>query len=376
VTKQREIGIAVVGVGWIGKVHCQAFRQILDVYPDLPVRPRLAMVVDAAEPVARAVAERFGVDKFATDVQEALDDPTIQAIDICVGNRFHESIAVAAAAAKKHVFCEKPLANTAEESQRMVDAVEKAGVVNMVGFNYRHLPANLTAKEIIASGALGEIHHFRGLFATDNMASTEVPWAWRFSAQEAGAGALGTLGSHDLDLARFLVGDFHSVSALSKTFVKERAVAGTSTTRAVDVDDMTGMLVQFDQGATGVIETTWLAWGNKHHHSWEVNGSKGSLRYNSERMNELDWFDASSPKNRQGFRKLLMGPAYPEAGAFINLAGMGMGYSDGLVIELKNFLAAIAEDKPASASFRDGMQVVKITDAAQLSSREGRWVEL
>src|SRR5450756_2574216 len=133
--KQREIGIAVIGVGWIGQVHCQAYRQILDVYPELPVRPRLAMVVDAAEPVARRVAERFGVDKFATDVQAALDDPDIQAVDICVGTRYHESVAVAAAAAKKHVFCEKPLANTAEEAQRMVYAVEEADVINMVGFN-------------------------------------------------------------------------------------------------------------------------------------------------------------------------------------------------------------------------------------------------
>jgi predicted dehydrogenase len=375
-TKQREIGIAVVGVGWIGQVHCQAYRQILDVYPELPVRPRLAMVVDAAEPVARRVAERFGVEKFATDWQTAVDDPEIQAIDICVGNRFHESVALGAAAAGRHVFCEKPLANTEEESRRMVDAVEKAGVVNMVGFNYRHLPAILTAKEIIDSGALGKIHHFRGLFAIDNMASPDFPWAWRFSAQEAGAGALGTLGSHDLDIARFLVGDFRSVTALSTTMVKERPVPGTSTSRAVDVDDMTGMLVQFEQGATGVFETTWLAWGNKHHHSWEVNGSTGSLRYNSERMNELDWYDASGPKNRQGFRRLLMGPAFPEAGAFINLPGMGMGYSDGLVIELKNFLAAIAEDRPASASFHDGMQVVRITEAAQRSSREGRWVDV
>jgi len=374
--KQREIGIAVIGVGWIGQVHCQAYRQILDVYPELPVRPRLAMIVDAAEPVARRVAERFGVDRFATDYQTAMEDPDVQAVDICVGNRLHESVAVAAADAKKHVFCEKPLANTAEESQRMVDAVREADVVNMVGFNYRHLPASLTAKEIIDSGALGEIYHFRGLFAIDDKASSHSPWAWRFSAKEAGAGALGTLGSHDLDLARFLVGDFHSVTALSRTIVKERPVPGTSTMRAVDVDDMTGMLVQFDQGATGVIETTWLAWGNKHHHSWEVNGSKGSLRYNSERMNELDWYDVSGPKNRQGFRRLLMGPAFPEAGAFIQLPGMGMGYSDGMVIELKNFLTAIAEERPASASFEDGMQVVRITEAALRSSREGRWVGL
>src|SRR5450756_917048 len=174
--KQREIGIAVIGVGWIGQVHCQAYRQILDVYPELPVRPRLAMIVDAAEPVARRVAERFGADRFATDYQTAMEDPDVQAVDICVGNRLHESVAVAAADAKKHVFCEKPLANTAEESQRMVDAVREADVVNMVGFNYRHLPASLTAKEIIDSGALGEIYHFRGLFAIDDKASSPASY--------------------------------------------------------------------------------------------------------------------------------------------------------------------------------------------------------
>jgi predicted dehydrogenase len=376
VANQREIGIAVVGVGWIGQVHCQIYRQIRDLYPDLPVTPRLKMVVDVAEPAARRAAERFDVEKVALDWQAALDDPQIDAVDICVGNRFHEVVAVAAAGAGKHVFCEKPLANTVAEAQRMVDAVDHSGVVNMIGFNYRHLPASLTAKEIIDSGALGEIYHFRGLFAIDDKASPESPWAWRFSAEEAGAGALGTLGSHDLDMARFLAGDFHSLTALSKTHITERPVRGTDTMRPVDVDDMTGMLVRFAQGATGVIETTWLAWGDKHHHSWEVNGSTGSLRYNSERMNELEWYDATGRRNRQGFRTLLMGPAFPEAGAFIHLPGMGMSYSDGMVIELKNFLAAIAEERPASASFADGLAVSKITDAALRSGREGTWVEV
>jgi predicted dehydrogenase len=249
-------------------------------------------------------------------------------------------------------------------------------VVNMVGFNYRHLPASLAAKEIVESGDLGEIYHFRGLFAIDDKASPESPWAWRFSAEEAGAGALGTLGSHDLDMARFLAGDFQSLTALTKTLIKERPVRGTETMRPVDVDDMTGMLVRFTKGATGVIETTWLAWGDKHHHSWEVNGSKGSLRYNSERMNELEWYDASGPRNRQGFRTLLMGPAFPEAGAFIHLPGMGMSYADGMVIELKDFLLAIAEGRPASASFADGLAVSRITDAALRSSREGTWVDV
>jgi predicted dehydrogenase len=374
--KQRELGIAVIGVGWIGQVHCRIYRQIQDLYPDLPVVPRLKMVVDVSEPAARGAAERFAVEKVALDWQEALDDPEIDVIDICVGNRFHEPVAVAAAAAGKHIFCEKPLANSVAEAQRMVDAVESAGVVNMVGFNYRHLPASLAAKEIVEAGDLGEIFHFRGLFAIDDKASPESPWAWRFSAEEAGAGALGTLGSHDLDMARFLAGDFHSLTALIKTLIKERPVRGTETMRPVDVDDMTGMLVRFASGATGVIETTWLAWGDKHHHSWEVNGSKGSLRYNSERMNELEWYDASGPRNRQGFRTLLMGPAFPEAGAFIHLPGMGMGYSDGMVIELKDFLLAIAEGRPASASFADGLAVSRITDAALRSGREGVWVEV
>ncbi len=372
----RDIGIAVIGVGWIGQVHCQIYRRIRDMYPDLPVIPRLKMVVDVDEAAARRAAERFDVEKVALDWRAALDDPEIDAVDICVGNRLHEAVAVAAAGAGKHIFCEKPLANTVAESERMVDAADRAGVVNMVGFNYRHLPASLTAREIIDSGQLGEIYHFRGLFAIDDKASPESPWAWRFSAEDAGAGALGTLGSHDLDMARFLVGDFDSVSALSVTHITERPVPATGARRAVDVDDMTGMLVRFAQGATGVIETTWLAWGDKHHHSWEVNGSTGSLRFNSERMNELEWYDATGPRDRQGFRTLLMGPAFAEAGAFIHLAGMGMGYSDGMVIELKDFLAAIAEERMASASFADGLAVAKITGAAQRSSREGRWVDV
>jgi len=373
---QREIGIAVIGVGWIGQVHCQAYRQIPDVYPDLPVKPRIKMIVDAVEPVARRVAERFDVGVHEEDWHKAIDDPAVQAVDICVMNRLHEPIAAAAAKAGKHIFCEKPLANTVAEAARMVEAVDGAGVVNVVGFNYRHLPAIQTAKEMIESGALGEIFHFRGLFAVDDKASPNVPWAWRFSAEEAGGGALCTLGSHTLDLARYLVGDFHSVTAMTKTLIGERPVRGTDTTRSVDVEDMAGVLIQFERGATGVLETTWLAQGNKHHHSWEINGSKGSLRYNSERMNELEWYDGTSADNRRGFRTLLMGPAFPEAAAFLHMPGMGMSYSDGMVIELKDFVAAIAGENTPNASFLDGLQVVRITEAALRSGRDERWIEL
>jgi predicted dehydrogenase len=373
---QREIGVAVIGVGWIGQVHCQAYRQIPVMYPDLSAVPRVKMIVDAAEPVARRVAERFDVGVCQTDWQAAIDDPTIEAIDICVMNRLHEPIAAAAAKAGKHIFCEKPLANTVAEATRMVETVDGTDVVNVVGFNYRHLPAMRTARQMIESGALGEIFHFRGIFAVDDRVPPSVPWAWRFSREEAGGGALASLGSHTLDLARFLVGDVESVTAMMKTFIGERPVRGTDTMRPVDVEDMAGMLMRFQGGATGLLESTWLASGNKHHHGWEVNGSKGSLRYNSERMNEIEWYDGTSAGDRRGFRTMLMGPAFPEAGAFLHMTGMGMSYSDGMVIELKDFAAAISGEDIPNATFYDGLQVVRATEAALESSRSGRWVDL
>ena len=372
---QREIGIAVIGVGWIGQVHCQAYRQIPDIYPDLPVRPCIKMIVDAAQPVAARVAERFDVAVYEEDWHKAIEDPAIEAVDICVMNRLHEPIAAAAAKAGKHIFCEKPLASTAAEASRMVEAVEGRHLVNVVGFNYRHLPAMRTAREMIESGALGEIFHFRGMFAVDNRVSPKVPWAWRFSREEAGGGALATLGSHTLDLARYLVGDVESVTAMMKTFINERPVAGTDTTKPVDVEDMAGLLMRFKNGATGLLESTWLAGGNKHHNGWEINGSKGSLRFNSERMNELEWYDGTSPGNRQGFRTMLMGPAFPEVAPFLHMTGMGMSYSDGMVIEIKDFVAAIAGDDIPNATFDDGFQVVRITEAALRSGRDECWVE-
>ena len=374
--KQRELGIAVIGVGWIGEVHCAAYHQVRDLYPDLALTPRLRMIVDAAEPVARRVAERFEVAACEQDWQKAIDDPAIEAVDICVMNRLHEPIATAAARAGKHVFCEKPLANTAAEGQRMVEVVGAAGVVNVVGFNYRHLPAIQTAKEMIAADALGEILHYRGLMIIDSNASPSVPWAWRFSAAEAGGGALCTLGSHALDLARHLVGDFRAVTALTKTFVGERPVRGSEAMRSVDVEDMAGLLIEFEEGATGLLETSWMALGNKHHNGWEINGSKGSLRYNSERMNELEWYDGSSAARERGFRTMLMGPAFTAAAPFLHLAGMGMSYADGMVIELKDFVARIAGEPTPSATFRDGLEVTRIIEAALASGRSHRWVEL
>jgi predicted dehydrogenase len=333
-------------------------------------------VVDVVEPVARRAKNRYGFRAFASDWRRAVENPRVDCVDICISNKLHGAVAIAAAEAGKHVFCEKPLANTVEEGNQMVQAVEAAGVVNMIGFNYRHLPASMTAKEMIDSHQLGEIRHFRTLFAQDFAASPQTPFSWRFSAAEAGAGSIATMGSHALDLARFLIGDVECLTAMMRTFVKERVVSNGDIVRDVDVDDMTGLLMRFRAGASGIVETTWLAQGHKHHLGWEVNGARGTLQFNSERMNELRWYDASDLAERQGFRTLLMGPAFPGAEAFVAKPGMGMGYADALVIELKRFLSSIARQGSAKPSFRDGLEVCRITEAALASAVERRWVHL
>jgi predicted dehydrogenase len=381
------INIGLVGTGFMGKGHAVAYKKVPLIFDSPPARPNLAVVADVSEPLARSAARQFGFDRWVIGWEDLVADETVDVVDITAPNYLHREIALAAAEAGKHIYCEKPLALTAADAKDMYAAVEAAGVQTLVGFNYLKNPATLIAKEMIDSGELGEIYHFRGWFHQDALADPGAPFSWRFERKIAGSGALGDLGAHVIEFARFLIGEFDRVCGLTKTFIAERPVAegaygyrsqvtADATKRQVENEDAAHFLVQFEAGATGTIETSRIAQGRKVYLAYEVNGSKGSLYFVHERMNELKVYLASDPPGRRGFKTIILGPEHPYYAAFWPVAGAGLGFEDMKVIEVYQLLEGLARGAPMYPDFYAGWQVSRVVDAVLLSAREGRWVNL
>lgn len=371
----------------MGQGHAVAYKKVSLVFDKLPARPNLAVVADVSESLAQAAAQRFGFDRWVVGWEAVVADETIDVVDITAPNHLHKEIAVAAAEAGKAIYCEKPLAPTAADANDMYEATERAGVQTMVGFNYLKNPASLLAKEMIESGELGDIYHFRGWFHQDVLADPTAPFSWRFERKVAGSGALGDLGAHVIEFARFLIGDFARVCGLTRTFIEERPVAEgvygyTSRAAAdgpkkrVENEDAAHFLIEFANGATGTIETSRIAQGRKVYLAYEVNGSMGSLYFVHERMNELKVYRASDPPGQRGFKTIIVGPDHPYYGAFWPVAGAGLGFEDMKVIEVYELLEGLGSGTPLYPDFYAGWQVSRVIDAVLLSAREGRWVDL
>ena len=369
------IGVGLIGTGWIGRVHAEQYLQVprLCHVPGMTVR--LQAVADVVPELAKSTASDFSFARCYTDWQEVIADPEVNLVDICVPNSLHLEIAVAAAKAGKHIFCEKPLATSAEEGRLMVEAVEAAGVQHMINFNYRRAPAIAFAKQLLEEGVLGEAYQFRGGFSQDFAANPQLPWSWRFNAAAAGGGSLVTMGSHVIDCARYLVGDMAGLVATLDTFVSERPKDDGSKGQ-VDVDDSAAVLVRFRTGAMGLLYTSWLAYGRKHHFEWELNASRGSLFFNSERLNELQLCEATDPKDRQGFKTIYVGEHHPYSNIFKLKSGMGIGIRDTFLLQIYELLQSIANGLAVTPSFYDGWQVDRFVEAAGISSTENRWMSL
>jgi predicted dehydrogenase len=357
-----EIGIGMLGYAFMGKAHSNAFRKIDYITWPPPLRPRLIAIAGRNEQAVAEAARRYGYERWTTDWRDIVADDTIGLLDNGGPNSLHAEPTIAAAEAGKHVLCEKPLGRTAEESYDVWKRVAATGVKHLAGFNYRFVPAVRLARELIDEGALGEIRHFRGRYLQD-WGDDPTLDTWRFNPADAGSGALGDLGTHVIDLARYLVGEFSSVSGLVKTFVKDRKV-----------DDAIEAAVEFESGAVGTIESTRLALGRRNAFQWEINGSDGSLYFDMERMNELQVFRADDDRVR-GFKTVLVTEADHPFMEHWWPPGHIIGWGDTFMHEAHHLLKAIAEDgdvAPHGATFEDGYRASEIGEAIVRSSANGR----
>lgn len=382
-----EIRIGVVGAGWMAKAHSTAFRNVPMLFGTEPAVPVLETIADIDPDRARDAAETLGFSRWTADWKELVADPAVDVVDITTPNDAHAEIAIAAARAGKHIYCEKPLALTSGEAREMTEAAEAAGVTTLVGFNYLKNPAQALAKELIEAGEIGRITQFRGTFDQDFMTDPAVPFSWRHDRKVAGSGALGDMASHTLSLALELVGDITEVCGMQATFIRRRAVpsGGSGHTamasadaemRAVENDDVTQFLCRFDNGALGTIASSRIATGRKLWIGYEIQGTKGALYFTQERMNELQFYRAGDPPGERGYKTILTGPAHKWYGGFHPIAGIGLGYNDQKIIEARDLLVAVAGGEKAEPDFRFGYRVDRIVDAVEISAAERRWVSV
>jgi predicted dehydrogenase len=382
-----ELGIAVVGYAFMGRVHSQAWRNV-GAFFELPYTPVMAALAGRTRPEVEAAAERMGWASVETDWKALLRRDDVQVVDVCTPGDSHAEIAVAALEAGKHVLCEKPLANTVEEAEAMAAAAARArdrGVRSMVAFNYRRVPAVALARQLVADGRLGEIRHVRAQYLQDWIADPEFPLVWRLDRDKAGSGALGDIGAHIIDVAQFVTGDrLVGVSALTETFVKERPLAevsaglaadGSATARGeVSVDDAALFIGRMAGGGLASFEATRFATGRKNSLRLEINGSAGSLSFDFESMNELWFHDETLDADTAGFRRILVTePSHPYAGAWWP-PGHALGYEHAFTHEVADFMQAIAAGTDPSPSFADGLQVQRVLAAVEDSAAaESRW---
>ncbi len=374
---RRTLHVGLIGHGFMGKAHSNAWRQAPRFF-DLPADLRLQTICGRGARALKKSAAQFGWEKCEADWRAVVVDPAIDIIDITTPNDSHCEIALAAAAAGKAILCEKPLARNLAEAQRMTDAVRKARVVNMVCHNYRRVPALALAREMIADGALGErLFHFRARYAQDWIADPDFPLVWRLRAGPAGSGSLGDIGSHLVDLGRCLVGEFREVCAMSETFVKRRPLPEDPRRRGrVTVDDAVCVLGRFRNGALASLEATRFAPGRKNGLTIEINGSAGSLVFDLEQMNRLQFYDTRDPERQRGFREIIVTEgAHPYAGQWWP-PGHLIGYEHSFVHTIADFVRAIVAGKSVTPTFADGLANQRVLEAIAQSARKKAWMQL
>jgi predicted dehydrogenase len=369
---KRKINVAMIGYDFMGRAHSNAWRQVARFFADVPFEPVLKVLVGRTESKLAEARDRLGFAEHATSWHEVLSRPDIDVIDICTPGDSHAEIAIAAAEAGKAILCEKPLANSLAEAERMLAAVTRAQMVHMLCHNYRRCPAVALAKQLILAGDLGEIRHYRGVYLQDWLVDPEFPRVWRLEKSRAGSGSLGDILSHTMDLSRYLVGEPSEVCGLLKTFVAERPLPDSSGQRApVDVDDAAAALVRFEAGAVGYYEGSRFAPGRKNHHRVEINGAKGSLVWDLEQMNELELYIESGPNS--GFRRIsVTDPKHPYSAAWWP-PGHIVGYEHSFTHTVYDFIRALAAGKSPRPNFEDGVQNQRVLDAISSSAASGRW---
>ncbi|WP_458249436.1 Gfo/Idh/MocA family protein [Streptomyces sp. MAI_2237] len=380
-----SLGVAVVGFGWMGRVHTQAYARVPHHYPSLGLRPRLVTVAEDVPGRAEEAAAQFGFDSATRAWREVARDPRVRAVSITAPNFLHREIGVAMAEAGKHIWIEKPVGLSAADARAVADAVARAGVQGAVGFNYRNAPAVEAARELIASDELGTVTHVRVRLFSDYAAHPEGALTWRYEKERGGSGVLGDLASHGADLARFLLGDIESLTADTAVFIPERARPTGATaghTRAtggemgqVENEDYVNCLLRFASGARGVLEACRVSVGEQNNYGFEVHGTRGAVFWDFRRMNELGVSRGATFQD-QPVSTVYVGPGAGEYGVFQPGAANAMGYDDLKVIEAHRFLRSIAEGRPYGATLPDAVRSAAVLEAMTESAESGAWVSV
>ncbi|MEG3115262.1 Gfo/Idh/MocA family oxidoreductase [Salinicola sp. 4072] len=366
----------LIGTGYMGKAHAIALHAAPRVF-DLSATPICELLAEVDETLATRKARELGFARATGDWRVLVADPRVDVVDICAPNFLHKEMALAAIAQGKHVYLEKPMALNDADAVEMVAAAERAGVKTLVGFNYVRNPASQLAREIIASGEIGEVIHFRGRHNEDYLADPTKHHDWHTFRETAGAGALGDLGSHILNMAEYLTGQsITQVCGQLQTVITERPMADGSGMHPVENDDHAQALLRFDSGLIGSIETSRIASGRKLGLAYTVTGTKGAITFDQERMSELKLYQQEGPRGRRGFRTLLIGPEHPDYADFCPAPGHGLGYNDQKIIEIRDLIEGLAGRQPLSPDFRQARRVNALIDAIERSHHDGGWIAL
>jgi predicted dehydrogenase len=378
-----EINIGLIGHQFMGKAHSNAWRQVARFFPG-KLTPRMKVICGkACTEELEATARQFGWEESDCDWRRVIERKDIDVVDICTPGHLHHLMVVAAARAGKHILCEKPLANSLAEAKAMLHAAEKAGIKHYVNFNYRRVPAVAFARKLIEDGRLGDIYHYHGSYLQDWIIDPDFPLVWRLQKKLSGSGALGDIGAHAADLARYLNSEFQTVCGQMTTFIKERPLPGagagawgakgTGGKGKVTVDDDTNFLARFKNGSVGVFESSRFAGGCRNANCFQIYGSKGSLGFNQELMGELQFYDRTEPGLTQGFKRILVSEAeHPYAGAWWP-PGHNIGYEHAFVHAVHDFLVCLENDTMPTPSFADGVRTQIVLDAVERSAKAGKW---
>lgn len=376
---KKPLNIGVIGCGFMGRTHSNAFNRVANFF-DVPVRPVLKTVCARSKDRAESFAAQWGYAGFETDWRKLVESPDIDVVDIASPNNTHQEIALAAAAAGKMVLCEKPLGRTPVESEAMVAAVEQAGVANMVWYNYRRVPAVTLAKYLIDEGRLGRIFHYRTVFLQDWTISSELPQGgeglWRLDAAVAGSGVTGDLLAHNIDTAMWLNGPIAEVTAMTETFIKERKHVGSGKTEPVLIDDASAFLARFRNGSLATFEATRYARGHKALYTLEINGERGSLKWDLHDLHRLEFFDYGDEGRLRGWRSIHITDNDHPYMKHWWVPGLQIGYEHTFIHQAADFLTGLESGTPAAPTFRDALQTDYVTDAVLRSARNRTWETL
>jgi predicted dehydrogenase len=370
------IGIGLIGTGFMGKAHAIAFNAVSSVFGDIQ-RPRLRFLADVEPKRTEQKAEEFGFERWTTDWREVVNDPSVEVVAITTPNHLHREMAIAALEAGKHVYCEKPMAVSLNDAEAMADAARRSDRITLLGYSFAKNPLLSAARRFVEEGLIGPVFDFRGFIDEDYVADPDLPWSWRLRRENAGLGVLGDITCHLVSIAHLLLGPITDLTAVAATVHKTRPESESSSARRiVENDDVAHALVRFGSGALGILASSRIAHGRKNGIRIELHGSKGTIVFDQERMNELELYVAGERKNISGFRRILTNSEHSPYGLFCQAPGHSLGFNDLKIIEVAHLLNAIAGREKTFPTFADGILIERVIHGFAQSTAPGEWVNV